>query len=671
GATVAVALPGAELPGGIKLERRKVRGEYSNGMILAEDEVALGPDHAGIMLLDGANEPGTPLGDVLPLVEDVLVVESTGNRPDLLSVYGIAREVAALYDLELAPLPGRDPQPDGDEPLSVSVDDHEGCPRYVARLFRDVRIGPSPVWLKARLLAAGQRPISNVVDVTNYVMLGVGNPLHAFDFSTLAGGRIVVRRARAGERIRTLDGFDRELVPTDLMIADAERSVALAGIMGGEETEIGERTAEVLLEAANFEPHGIFRSSERLRLRTEGSNRWEKGVDPHLAGHAARWATELIVLLTGARWVGSADVHRELPARPRIRFRPERADALIGLETPVEEQHALLGRLGFDVEDGVVVAPTWRARDVVREVDVSEEIARFRLDAVPFTLPSRRDMFGRLKPDQVLRRRVEDTLVGLGFTEIYTPSLRPSDADPRALRLPEPISVELAELRTSLMPSLVDAARHNLDVGAEGIALFEIARVYLPSEGPLPDEHVRVAGICEGAFAHGKGIVEALYRALKAGLAVERGDHELFHPGKTARSPAGVFGELHPALLEGVWSGFELDLDALFASVAGPVRYEDVITFPGVRQDLAFVVPEEVTAARLVEAARRAGGPELREARVFDVYRGAQTGEGRKSLAIRVLFQSPERTLTEEDAARLRERIVSALATELGAELRA
>src|SRR5438045_3368029 len=286
GATVAVALPGAVLPNGLQLERRKVRGEVSDGMILAEDEVDLGTDHTGIMVLPNGIEPGTPLVDVLPLTEEILELETGHNRPDLLGVYGIAREVAALYDLELSPPPGKDPPRDGDEQVEVRIEDFEGCPRYLGRLFRAAKIQPSPLWLKARLLAAGMRPISNVVDVTNYAMLALGNPLHAFDFEQLAGGRIVVRRARAGEQLRTLDGVDRELEPYDLMIADAERSVALAGIMGGEESEIGEGTTNVLLEAANFEPYTIFRTSERLRLRTEGSTRWEQGVDPYVAAQA-------------------------------------------------------------------------------------------------------------------------------------------------------------------------------------------------------------------------------------------------------------------------------------------------------------------------------------------------------------------------------------------------
>ena len=430
GATVAVALPGARLPGGLQLEQRKVRGELSDGMILAEDEVELGSDHSGIMVLPEI-EPGTLLGDVLPLVEEVLLVESTGNRPDLLSIYGLAREVAALYDLSLSAMPGGQslgPVPDGQ--VEVQVDDFAGCPRYIGRVFRDVSLGQSPIWLRARLTNAGMRPISNVVDVTNYVMLALGNPLHAFDLAKLAGGRIVVRRAKPGETIRTLDGVDRKLEPKDLMIADADRSVALAGIMGGEETEISDETTEVLLEAANFEPSGIFRSSERLRLRTEGSNRWEKGVDPYLAEPAANLATQLLADTAGAVWAGDADVHEGLPERPVIRYRPERADELIGLETPAAEQLGWLERLGFESSKDDVVVPTWRAPDVTREVDVVEEVARARLDDVPFTLPARRAMFGALTAEQRLRRKIENLLTGVGLTETYTPSACPNRSRP-------------------------------------------------------------------------------------------------------------------------------------------------------------------------------------------------------------------------------------------------
>ena len=672
GATVAVALPGAVLPGGMKLEKAKLRGEVSNGMILSERELELGADHSGIMLLSGELEPGTPLAEVAPVAEKVLEFESGFNRPDLLSVYGVAREVAALYDAELAPLPGIDPVRAADEPVDVSVEDLERCPRYVGRLFRGVQMGDSPLWLKARLLAAGMRPISNVVDVTNYVMLALGSPLHAFDLSKLRGERIVVRRAAEGEPIRTLDGAERVLGAEDLVIADAERPVAIGGIMGSEPSEVDAQTADVLLEAANFEPVAILRSAERLRLYTESSRRWEKGVDPHLAGPAASLASQLLVELAGARWCGEAEVAAPLPERSVITLRPGTTSAVAGTDIAGEEERRLLTSLGFEVDGTQVAVPTWRARDVTREIDLVEEVLRLHgLDRLPYTLPRRREMSGRLSQAQRLRRLCEEVLVGAGFYEAYTTSLVAEDVRADALRLPEPLSSEQAVLRTTLLPGLVEAARRNVDAGASGIALFEIARVYLPSGEQLPEERWTLAGVVEGGFGHAKGAVELLYAALKRELAVERAEDEpLLHPGTAARCDAGVVGELHPQRLAGGWGAFELDLERLFAGVPERVLYEDVISFPPVRQDVAVVVDEDVPAADLAAAMREAAGPELREARVFDVYRGDQIGAGRKSVAFALAFQSPERTLSDEDAAALRERIVALLRERFGAELR-
>ena len=671
GATVAVALPGARLPGADgPLGEAKLRGELSRGMILSERELELGGDHTGIMVLPEA-EPGTPLADVFPLADSILDVEPTGNRVDLLCVYGIAREVAALFGLELAPPPGVDPEPRGTEAVDIRIDDLVGCPRYVGRTFADVRLGSSPPWLRARLTGAGMRPISNVVDITNYVMLALGNPLHAFDRTSLAGDRIVVRRATRGEKLRTLDGVERELDEQDLVIADAERAIALAGIMGGEETEVRESTTEILLEAANFEPFGLLRSSERLKLRTEGSNRWEKGVDPYLAAQAASFATQLLVELADARWLGDNDVHGELLPRPVVRFRPARADELIGLETPPDAQRAILSGFGFDVEgDWDVTVPTWRSRDVTREVDLIEEIARVRMDDVPFTLPARRAMFGALTPLQRLRRRVEDVLAGLGLAEISTPSLVPAAAEPDGLALPDPMG-DQAVLRQTLLHGLLEAAARNTSVGNEGIGLFELARVYLPRGDDLPEEQLHVGGIVEGGFTPVKGVVESLYGALKAELHIERDARSFLYPGRAARAAEGWLGELHPSLLEGTWGVFELDLEGLLAASRDPIQYEDVITFPAVKQDLAFVVDEGVAAGDLIAAAREAAGPELRELRVFDVYRGEQIGAGKKSIALAAAFQSPERTLSDEDAAAIRGRIVQALAERYGAELRA
>src|SRR3954466_7597785 len=332
GATVAVVLPGGVMPGGeFTIERRKLRGEVSDGMILSERELELGQDHGGIMVLPDSLEAGTPLADVLPVGDDILDIETLYNRPDLTSIYGIAREVAALLGTVLRPMPGVDPPRDGDEPVRIDVEELERCPRYIGRLLRDVTLGESPAWLKARLIGAGMRPISNVVDVTNYVMLALGNPLHAFDFDKLVGGRIVVRRARPGEQLETLDGTERELDPQDLVIADAERPTGIAGVMGGANTEVSDATSNVLLEAANFDPLTVLRSGERHRMRTESQTRWEKGVDPEAAGPAARYATQLLVELAGARWTGETEVRGEIPAPPVIAYRPGYTNDVLGL----------------------------------------------------------------------------------------------------------------------------------------------------------------------------------------------------------------------------------------------------------------------------------------------------------------------------------------------------
>jgi phenylalanyl-tRNA synthetase beta chain len=678
GATVAVALPGAVLPNGLTLERRKVRGEVSDGMILAEDEVDLGTDHAGIMLLASEHEPGTPLADVLPLVDTVLEIETGYNRPDLTSIYGIAREVSALLDVPLADVPGEQHRGESpgpvpkDESVDIRIEDLERCPRYIGRLFRDVTMGESPQWVKARLLGAGMRPISNVVDVTNYVMLALGSPLHAFDQAKLAEGRIVVRRAREGETIRTLDGTARALTTEELVIADADRPVAVAGIMGGEDTEVTSGTSSVLLEAANFEQLGVLRSGERLHMRSEAQTRWEKGVAPELAEPAANHATQLLIDLAGARWTGDIDVKAEIPERPTIRLRPGRVEEVVGIGVAKREQRMRLERLGFRAEKKWTFrVPAWRAKDVRREIDLVEEVARFRLEEVPPTLPARRELFGRLTREQRLRRLVADVLVGLGFFEAYTYSLQADDPNPSALVLPEPLSELQRVLRTTLLYGLVGAARHNVNAGTDDVALFEIAHVYLPTGDKLPDEPWRVGGVVRGGFYRAKGAVEQVFAALKLEPRFDRAPHPFMQSPVSASVDGGWLAQLDPRLLEGEWSAFELDLADLFAHVPERILYEDVITFPPVRQDLAFSVPEAVSAGDLVAAAHEAAGPELHEMRAFDVYRGEQVGADRKSIAFAVTFQSPERTLSDEDAARLRGAIVAALAGRFGAELRA
>ena len=672
GATVAVVLPGGVMPGGeFTIERRKLRGEVSEGMILSERELELGQDHGGIMLLPDGLEPGTPLADVLPVGDDVLEIETLFNRPDLMSVYGIAREVAVLTGAELAPVPGTDPERGADEPVDIRVEDLDGCPRYVGRLFRDVRLGESPPWLKSRLVAAGMRPISNVVDVTNYVMLALGSPLHAFDYDKLAGGRIVVRRARPGEELETLDGTLRKLDPDDLVIADAEKPIAIGGVMGGGNTEVGDGTTSVLLEAANFEPLTVLRSGERQHMRTESQTRWEKGVDPELAGPASTYASQLLVELAGARWTGATDVRGELPPRPVVRYDPAYADAALGLEIAESEQRDRLTRLGFQVtEDWTVTTPSWRARDVRRDIDLVEEVGRFRLEDVPATLPVRQAMFGRLTHFQRLRRLVEDVLVGAGYHEAYTYSLQPTDPDPNALELPEPLSSQQRLLRTTLGIGLVGAARHNVDAGNQDVALFEVAHVYLPTGTMIPDERWRLGGIVAGEFFHAKGAVEAIFEALHIEPRFERARVLAGSPiGATVQS--GWVAAHGPLELDGQWAAFELDLEELFALVPERILYRDVITYPPLRLDFAFVVDEAVPAGELMAAVREAAGGELQELRFLSDYRGAPIPAGKKSLAVAVAFQSPERTLTEEDGARLRKAIVEHLGASFGAELRA
>jgi phenylalanyl-tRNA synthetase beta chain len=671
GATVAVVVPGGVMPGGdFTIERRKLRGEISDGMILSERELELGHDHGGIMLLPDDLKAGTPLSEVLPLGDDILEIETLYNRPDLTSIYGIAREVAVLTGSELRPMPGVEPPRDGDEAVDIRVEDLERCPRYIGRLFRDVVIGASPAWLKARLIGAGMRPISNVVDVTNYVMLALGSPLHAFDYDTLAEGRIVVRRARPGERLETLDGTERELDPEDLVIADAERPVAIGGVMGGAQTEVSEQTTSVLLEAANFEPLTVLRSGERHRMRTESQTRWEKGVDPELAGPAATYASQLLTELADARWTGAGEVRAEIPPPPAIDFRPGYTDEVLGMDVPETEQRDRLERLGFGVGgDWRVQTPSWRARDVRRDIDLVEEVARFRLEDVPATLPVRQAMFGRLTHEQRLRRQVEDVLVGAGYHEAYTYSLQPTDPDPNAIELPVPLSQQQRVLRTTLAIGLLGAARHNVDSGNSDVALFEVAHVYLPTGTAIPEERWHLGGILQGDFFFAKGAVEAICDALHVEPRFERAQ-PLVGATIGATLQFGWVAQYGPLDLEGEWSAFEVDLAQLFAEVPERILYRDVITYPPLREDYAFVVDEGVPAGELMAAVRAAAGEELREVRFLSDYRGDQIPDGKKSVAFTVAFQSADRTLSEEDGARLRKAIVEALARQFGAALR-
>jgi phenylalanyl-tRNA synthetase beta chain len=696
GATVGVALPGATLPDGTVLRVAKLRGVESHGMMLSESELELSGDHDGLMLLEDGLEPGTPLSQVLPIDDEVLEFEITSNRPDCLSVYGIAREASASLDVDLAPWPGSEPEASGDDSVdswvTARIDAPDLCPRWAGRVFTDVKVGPSPPWLKSRVAAAGMRPISNVVDITNYVMLCVGEPTHAFDLDKVTGREIIVRRAGDGEGVITLDGQGRTLDPDVLVIADAEKPSAVAGLMGSEWSEVSDSTTTVLLECANFDGPNIQSSSTRLELRTEGSTRWEKGLDPHLVPRALALASQLMVELTGARLVpGTVDLHGQLPEPAVVPLRRERLELLIGVPYEQAQIDRALTRLGYESADGGWRVPTWRANDTFREVDLIEEVSRIDgVWKVPTVMPPHADAIGKRDPDVRLRNRVIDVLLGAGLSEAVTVAftdetladrLRLAPDHPRrdAVRVANPMGADQALLRTVLFPGLLASARRNLDAGRDRVALFEVARVVLPAPGEeLPHQPVRVAGVIAGrdaGYHEMKGVAEALERALRVQLEIAAAPEPFLHPGRSARLGAGgTLGELHPLVarefgLEQQVSLFEIDLAELETLDPTPL-YRDVVTYPPVRQDIAVVVASEVTAAEVLAVIREAGGPLLAEADVFDTYRGEQVGEGRQSVAVHLQFRAADRTLTDAEADAVRETIVAALRERLAGELR-
>jgi phenylalanyl-tRNA synthetase beta chain len=745
GQTVAVALPGARMPGGEKLRKAKLRGVASEGMILAADELEIGEDHTGILELDPRHAAGAPLTEVLPLAEPVLEIEVTPNRPDCLGLYGVAREIHAVTAAPLAAGPWtEDAEASGHgqatDQASVTVEVPELCPRFTARVFTEVTVGPSPLWLQARLAAAGQRSINNVVDITNYVMLLTAQPLHAFDLDQVPDGALIIRTAAAGEKMTTLDGVERSFDEETVLVCDRNGPSGVAGIMGGQVSEVSGETTRVLLEAANWDGPNVLRTSRQLGLRSEASARFEKQLHPELCLRGQRVASRLLVELCGARLVpGTIDVAAEPPRPRRLVLRAARVEGLLGMEIPQADQRVYLERLGFQVEpageDLEVVVPPDRHQDVTREVDLIEEVARIHgIDEhLPTTLPAVGGAVGGVDRSYRLRARAEDALRDLGFDQAVGWSftdpgeadrLRIPAEDPRAapVMLSNPLSEDQSAMRTVLLGSLLDAAARNVARGRPSVALFESSRVYLagpqmPSTGrkvdgestnrpieplagrfagdqpaPFAEPH-RFAGIAVGAlsppswrgggeaadFYALKGVLEALAAQLGAELDFAPGGQPFLHPGRSAEvsvsgNPAGWLGEVHPLVCRS-WDleaavAFELDAAPLLAAARlGEETYEDVTTFPSVHQDLAVVVAADVAALEVRAAILSGGGELLRAAEVFDIYRGEQLGEGRKSLALRLEFRADDRTLTDEEVGELRSRIARSL-EEIGGSIR-
>jgi phenylalanyl-tRNA synthetase beta chain len=721
GQTVAVARPGAVMPDGQTLEEAQLRGVKSSGMILAEDEVGISHDHAETMVLDGGLVPGTPLTEALVIEDEVLDVEVNPNRPDALAVYGVARDVHAFSGAPLAEDPSdQDAQPSAAGGVTLSgtrrsdrVEDHasvtidpEICLRFTARVFEDVKIGPSPLWLKQRLMAAGQRPISNIVDITNYVMLTVGQPVHAYDLDEVRGSRIDVRSARDGEKMATLDGVERVLDSRMTLVCDAEGPSGIAGVMGGQISEVSDKTTRVLMEAATWVGPNILETSKKLMLRSEASTRFEKQLHPELAMAAQRLAARLMVELCGARLVpGTIDAYPR-PLEPRVvQLRYEQIERLLGERIPADEVVAILERLGFSPRDSGagawdVTVPYWRDGDVQREADLIEEVARIHgVDRLPTTLPERPQAVGRLTPAQRLRRLVEDALRHRGLSEAISwtftrPELmeRLRLGDVPLLRIDNPLSEDQSALRPLLLPGLLDTASYNAARGRSSLALFESAHVYRaagslstngdrPQRGSTPSvERHHIGALTTAGFRSLKGILEGALDTTGVDWWVEPDERPFLHPGRTATMLAGDgrklgwIGELHP-LVARAWdveagvAAFEIDFDLLAELVPESRHFEDISPFPAVIQDIAVVVDEDVLAAAVEAAVAEGGGELLERVALFDEYRGEQLGEGKKSLALRLEFRAPDRTLTDEDVAELRAAIEREL-EELGGRLR-
>jgi phenylalanyl-tRNA synthetase beta chain len=698
GSLVPVALPGTTVPNGKLVKDLNIAGYRARGMLCSAEELLLGDDHSGILILD-AGKPGDPLTSVIPS-QAIMDAEVASNRPDCLGHLGVARELAAGLDRPLTrdfmPAFTGTADPPGRELVEVSIDEPDLCSRYIGGVIKGVKVGPSPEWLRRRLRACGVRPINNIVDIGNYVMLEYAQPLHVFDLAKLFGGgrgkaipEIRVRRARTGEKLLCLDGVERELTPDMLVIADSRQPVALAGIIGGEDSAVTSETVDVLLEAGNFSGPSVRQTARLIGLRTEASARFEKGLPADLALAGARRAASLIAELAGGTvhrdW---ADVYPRPQEPVRVRLRPALVDEILGTHVPLEESESILKRLNFHVrvlEDGEwdVLPPVFRL-DVAIPEDLVEEVGRVHgYDHIPPTLPGRRRDGWSPSLPSVDRRldSVREVLAGAGFNETWSPALVSGRLleglriSAQALRVSNALSDDMDTLRTSLVPSLVSVVALNRDRGRADARAYEIAAAFLSPVGDKtvqPDEPLRLAAVATAgataesgrqAFYAMKSVLDACIGALNApACTYDRASAELFHPGRCAAvvmagRQLGYIGELLTtvsagAKVEGRLVAVEIDVEPLLAASRTP-RAQPLHKFPAIERDLAVVVEETVAAASLESAIKESGGPLLADVRAFDEYRGAQVPEGHKSVAFALTFRSPERTLTDAEVDRV------------------
>jgi phenylalanyl-tRNA synthetase beta chain len=687
GAVIPVALDGAVLHGGKKIKTGKMRGIESQGMLCSPDELGLdehdqpGACMDGILILDGSFAIGSNAVEALLLRDFVLELEITNNRPDCLSIIGLAREAAAALRLPLKDgTTLRPAEPDGQTggaaPITVTVEDSALCPRYSAAVVENVRIGPSPVWMRRRLRVCGIRPINNIVDITNYVLLETGQPMHAFDRDRVKGDTITVRAARPGEVLVTLDGKERTLDPSMLVIADAEGAAAVAGVMGGASSEVTEKTTSVVFESANFNGPSVRRTALSLAMRTDSSTRFEKGLDRTATARALARACELVSQLgAGDPLPGLTDVWAPHPPRPAIPFTHKQINGLLGAE--IDGIDGLLESLGFTVKDGAATAPSWR-RDVTIWQDLAEEAARlYGYGNIPVTLPASKNQ-GWLTREQTQRARLHEICVSLGFCEMLTYSfISPSElkCTSKAKVIRNPLGEEHSVMRTCLRPSFLQALSSNTAVRNPEARLYELSKVYIDGGGQLPLEQTRlILGGYGGSMEYFtlKGAVETLFdRFIRREVVFTRAqDESELHPGRAARisidgNDLGTVGELHPSL--GYPAGAavcELNADALLGFARPDAVFKQLPRFPAISRDLALVCPEEVTHAAVTDVIRKAGGALLEDCRLFDVYKE------KNSLAYRLTFRAPDRTLTDEEADAAIKRVLKKLQDGLKITLR-
>ena len=714
GDKVAFARVGAQLIDGhsgqiVHLKSAKIRGVVSSGMVCSEKELGISDNHEEILVLPAEAPVGTPLADYLGDV--IFDLDITPNRPDCLSVIGVAREVAALtgQGLHLQEIEyEEEPLPVGQQ-ISVEIAAPDLCPRYCASLITGVKIAESPKWMQQRLLACGMRPINNVVDITNYVMLEYGQPLHAFDYQQIRGKKIIVRRAGSDEIVVTLDGVERVLSEDMLVIADEEGAVAIAGIMGGAESEVTQETASILLEAASFNPASIHYTSRVLRLPSEACMRFERGISPELTLPALRWATQLIMRLAGGKAAkGLVDVYPGKQEHEPILLSTNQVERLLGVEFSLDQIVRTLVSLGFECKaasasEARVTAPYWRS-DIYQAADLIEEVARIiGYDKIPTTMLGQ--PLPRQNPEPIigLKRKVREHLTGYGFQEVITYSLTSLDMlnkllpeshslEPMPLRMANPMTVDQEYLRSNLRANLLAALSANRKHEDGGIRLFELGRVYLPRHNDLPDEPEVLCSILSGPrfekswpggdelldLYAAKGVVENLLNQLSVSANFEECGDESLYPGKQASivvadCKVGVVGELHPKVVEafeisGAVYLFEINLAALLPYTIGHKIFQPIPRFPAIVRDIALVVDAKITHRKVVDIIQ--SFPLVNRVTLFDVYTGEQVPSGKKSLAYRIAFQSPTHTLTDDEIDRVQQQILSKLSQELGATLR-